>query len=256
MTVDQTAQPRYRCTVDWGRAAIEPAVDRRDIVVIVDTLRFSTAAAAAIRHGAVIYPSPDADEAYSLAQRVGGVVASMGSPSGFTLSPASYETVKRGTRIVLPSPNGAACTRYAAGAPYVFVAALVNASAAAAAITTTLKGSEAGVTVVACGERRPESPADDSLRFAVEDYLGAGAIVARLACSKSPEAHLCEAAFLGVESEIEQLIWDCASGWELRQKGLGDDVAYASRLDRHAGLPVLQGDRLEKFGSVDAAGTS
>jgi 2-phosphosulfolactate phosphatase len=53
------------------------------------------------------------------------------------------------------------------------------------------------VTVIACGERWP-APADaGELRVVIEDYLGVGAILSRLPFSKSPEARMCEAAFLG-----------------------------------------------------------
>jgi len=177
MNFEQSSQSRYRCKMDWGRTGVQLAAERQDIVVIVDTLRFSTAATSAIEHGAVIFPASGMAEAKQLAHRVDGVVASQREASRFTLSPRSYEGVDVGTRIVLPSPNGAACTRDAVGVPHVFVAALVNAASAAAAVSSTLNRTEAGVTVIACGERRDASTGDEFLRFAVEDYLGAGAIL-------------------------------------------------------------------------------
>lgn len=124
------AQRPYRCRLDWGRDGVRRAALRRDIVVVVDVLRFSTATVAAVEHGALIYPCAPFDDAGALARRVGAEVAAdhlgTAAPHPYSLSPASYDRVPPGTRVVLPSPNGAACARAAHDAPYVFVGALVN----------------------------------------------------------------------------------------------------------------------------------
>ncbi len=63
---------------------------------------------------------------------------------------------------------------------YLFVGALVNAAAVGRAVSSILARTEAAVTVVACGERWPAPTDDGELRVAIEDYLGAGAILWRL----------------------------------------------------------------------------
>ena len=90
------------------------------------------------------------------------------------------------SRLVLPSPNGSAI---AAAAPGVTVAAsLRNASAVAEWLSERFRGDVEPVSVIAAGERWP----DGSLRPALEDLLGAGAVlsalVARTGVSESPEA--------------------------------------------------------------------
>lgn len=60
----------------WGRRGVRDAAECGDILVVVDTLRFSTAAATAAHHGARIYPCATDEALYNaLAQRVRGEVA-------------------------------------------------------------------------------------------------------------------------------------------------------------------------------------
>src|SRR5947209_13417811 len=144
-----------RCRHDWGRLGTRAAAERGDIVVIVDTLRFSTAVAAAIERGAWIYPCATADEAAQLQDRIGGEIAAWQPTSGrFSLSPRSYGSAVPLQRIILPSPNGATCIGYGKDAPYLFAGAPVCASAVAAAVTRLMDDFGLSVTVVSCGERR------------------------------------------------------------------------------------------------------
>jgi 2-phosphosulfolactate phosphatase len=222
--------------------------------VIVDTLRFSTATATAVHYGAEIFPCLPTEDAGALAARVGGRAA--GGPAapagaGFSLSPVSYVGVAPGTRVVLPSPNGATCARYAGAVPYLFVGALVNATATAAAVARVLDSAALGVTVVACGERWPVPAEDEPLRPAVEDELGAGAILAALAArghSQSPEAEVSAGAFQAAVPRLEGLLWDSGSGRELRAKGLAADVRHAARLDLYDCAPAMQDGRLASSG--------
>ncbi len=94
-----------------------------------------------------------------------------------------------GTAIVLPSPNGSACAVLAddAGATVV-TACLRNVGA----IARWLDRAGGPVAVIACGERWP----DQSLRPSVEDLIGAGALIARLRGSCSPEAEAAAAAWV------------------------------------------------------------
>ncbi len=188
ITPDVLSQQPYRCRLEWGRDGARRASARRDILVIVDTLRFSTAVVTAVHHGAIIYPCDPTDDPEALARHVRAVVAAyrqdmlgLGTHP-YSLSPLSYDEAPAGTRIVLPSPNGAVCSRYGRDAPYLFVGALVNAAAVGRAVSSILARTEAAVTVIACGERW-RAPADDGeLRVAIEDYLGSGAILSRLPC--------------------------------------------------------------------------
>ena len=95
------------------------------------------------------------------------------------------------------------------------------------------------MTVIACGERELSGMLPGDLRVAIEDYLGAGAILSALPFSASPEARVCTNAFLGTRESLPQILYESVSGRELRALGFGSDVEFASRLDSHACVPVL-----------------
>ncbi len=245
------AQKPYRCRLDWGLDGVRRAALRRDIVVVVDVLRFSTAAVTAVEHGALIYPCAPTDDAADLARRVGAEVASYRpDPTAthpYSLSPVGYDRIPRGTRIVLPSPNGAACVRAARDAPYLLVGALVNAQAVGAAVSALMAKTSLAATIIACGERWPATADEDGLRVAVEDYLGAGAILSYMRLDKSPEARVCEATFRAIHDQLEDLLRESISGRELRHKGWDVDVERAAQLNLYQTVPILRQGRLEPF---------
>jgi 2-phosphosulfolactate phosphatase len=240
-----------RVHLAWGRRGAHDAAERGDILAVVDTLRFSTAAATAVHHGALIYPCATDEALYNaLAQRVGGEVALHHAPTltHYSLSPRSFLTVEPGARIVLPSPNGSTCAQYGSRAPALFVGALVNARAVAGAISHLLdRASHLNVTLLACGERWRIPDEEGALRFAVEDYLGAGAILSALSFSQAMEAQVCMTTFRAMRDRLDTALWECESGEELRDKGLGEDVRFAAQLNVYDTAPVLRGERLEAF---------
>ena len=121
----------YRCRLDWGRDGVQRAVERKDVLVIVDVLSFSTAVATAVHYGGLIYPCAQDEDSAALAQYIGGEAAvhrrDVPLKGRFSLSPVTYKNIEHGTKVVLASPNGATCSRYAGQVPYLFVGALVNA---------------------------------------------------------------------------------------------------------------------------------
>ena len=142
MPSDLFAQSPYRCRLDWGRHGARAAAERQDILVIVDTLSFSTAVVTAIQHGGLVYPCTEDEAPGALAQRIGGEAAvrrkDVPARGRFSLSPITYLHLTPGTRIVLASPNGATCSRYARSVPFLFVGALVNAEAVATVVSCLL----------------------------------------------------------------------------------------------------------------------
>src|SRR5438874_13635586 len=53
---DCLAQLDHQVRLDWGRAGVRRAAERRDIIVVVDVLRFTTTVVTALHHGVSIYP--------------------------------------------------------------------------------------------------------------------------------------------------------------------------------------------------------
>ncbi|GCE21551.1 2-phosphosulfolactate phosphatase [Dictyobacter kobayashii] len=145
---------------------------------------------------------------------------------------------------MLASPNGATCSQYGRQVPFLFVGTLINAEAVAAVVAALLATrSDLAVTIIACGERwnvPSISPKGEEMRVAIEDYLGAGALLSYLPYAKSPEAVVCEGAFRQAKDQLAALLWECGSGRELRARGFEQDVVHASQLNRYQTVPAMR----------------
>lgn len=245
------AQSLYRCRFEWGRHGVHQAVERGDILVIVDTISFSTVVVTAVHRGGLIYPYSMDEDVNAVAQRIGGEAAvhrrKVPEYGRFSLSPTTFLTIEPGTRVVLASPNGATCSRYAEQVPYLFVGSLINARAVATIVSSLLEQTDLSVTIIACGERWKTQTEDGPLRVAIEDYLGAGAILSYVHCTKSPEARVCEGAFTQAQPDLQALLWDCDSGQELRERGFEDDVICASQLNIYETVPYMRDSYLQAY---------
>lgn len=228
------SQGGFDVRFDWGVRGVAALRGAVAAVVVVDVLRFTTAVDVAVSGGVAVYPYPTADAAAAeFARAHDALLAGTGQATGLSLSPGSLRGLPAGSRLVLPSPNGATCSVAAAtaGVP-VYAACLRNADAVAA----RLAGGPRPVAVIACGERWP----DGSLRPALEDLLGAGAVLARLAGAPSPEAAAAVAAWAHAEGRVARLLFDSASGRELVERGREADVACAAQTASSAAVPLLQ----------------
>jgi 2-phosphosulfolactate phosphatase len=237
-----TDQSDFQVRCEWGQHGLDALTAGSDVIVIVDVLSFSTAVEVAVARGASVYPFHwDDERAPAFAERAGAVIAGRrGAVSEedepgstrYSLSPASLAHIPAGTRLVLPSPNGGALSLHSNGGVPVIAGCLRNASAVARA--TMAFGAQ--VSVIPAGERWP----DGTLRFAIEDWLGAGAIIAHLSGSRSSEASLAAAAFQAVQPTLAARLMESASGRELIERGHQDDVALAAEHDVSMVVPVLQ----------------
>jgi 2-phosphosulfolactate phosphatase len=237
-----TGQTAYRVRFDWGLTGARALVaDARpgDVAVVVDVLSFTTTLTVAVERGIEVHPFPWADDAASAYAATRGAVLARGRREGLatgavSLSPASFETSDGVERVVLPSPNGSAIAFALADAGVTVVGAcLRNASAVGA----WLSGVTGTVSVVAAGERWP----DGSLRPAVEDLWGAGAVLTALVAeAMSPEARTAAAAYAAVRETVAATLPTCTSGRELVEDGFGRDVEIAGSLDASRVVPVLR----------------
>jgi 2-phosphosulfolactate phosphatase len=226
-------------SLEWGEHGAERLGATCDAVVIVDVLSFCTTVDVATARGAVVLPfaSRDSEQAEAFARLHGAELASRSRQTTpeqrYSLSPSSVAQIPSGTRLVLPSPNGATLSRIAAAAgATVYAGCLRNASAVAA----HLQGSAQRIGVVPAGERWR----DYTLRVALEDLLGAGAVVAGLEGDCYVEAALAARTFLTARGDIERYITHCVSGRELIDWGFPNDVALASECDVSSCVPALR----------------
>ncbi len=233
----------------WGGEDLQRLAPAADVVVIVDVLRFTTAVSVAVNRGAHVLPYRWRDDtAARFAQDHGALLAGPGAGGSGTwsLSPSDLRAVPRGSRLVLPSPNGATLAALARDHDALVVAGCLRN---AAAVGRLVGQRSAAVAVIAAGERwpGPGGEHDGPLRPAVEDLLGAGALTCAVADAAgfgpdelSPEARAAVAAYRGV-TDLRAQLAECVSGRELRARGRDDDVAAAAELDTDAVPAVLDG---------------
>jgi 2-phosphosulfolactate phosphatase len=212
------------CRCEWGivgHDSLAPA----DVTIVVDVLSFTTCVDVAVGRGVTVLPYRWKDEsAEAFARQHSAQLAGPRQTARYSLSPASFLEAPAGLRCVLPSPNGAALALRAADTDAVVLAGcLRNASAVAR------RAARLGTTFNVCtaGERWP----DGSLRPAIEDWLGAGAILAGLPGTKSPEALTAIAAFESARHTIADVVAQSSSGRELIELGFGRDVELATAVD-------------------------
>lgn len=226
-------QHTYRVRLEWGREGAALLAADCAVVIVVDVLSFSTAVDVAVGRGAAVLPLRGTDEQRSLPPDV--QLAGPRRGPGPSLSPASLVGLPAGTRLALPSPNGATlCAAIAATGAALLAGCLRNASAVAAAARAV--GGPIGI--VPAGERWP----DDTMRVAAEDALGAGAIAAALpTADRSPEADLAAAQFAAARDRgLADVLAATASGRELVADGYDRDVALAAEHDASEAVPRLR----------------
>jgi 2-phosphosulfolactate phosphatase len=233
--------------VEWGPVGASVLAPHCACLVVVDVLSFTTSVTVAVERGMQVFPYAWRDEsAADFADEVDAVLATgrrTGQPEHpWSLSPAALRQAPAVPRLVLPSPNGSAIA--AAASAYgatVIAACLRNATAVGHWLGAQGFGTtDRPVGVIPAGERWP----DASLRPALEDALGAAAVVAALARRSSTMDHLSAEALLFQTMHgphTARLVRECLSGRELVDSGFGDDVEVAVEVDTCAVVPVLTG---------------
>ena len=233
---DEHRQRGYRVRLEWGPTGVEVLGAECAVLVVVDVLSFCTAVDIAVGRGAAVLPQRSDDPAAALAEaeRAGAVPAGRRDGAGPSLRPSSLLGLTAGTRLALPSPNGATLCAAAARAGVPLLAGCLRNAAAVAAAADAAGGP---IGLVAAGERWP----DGTLRVAVEDAVGAGAVAAHLT-GRSPEAEMAAVQFAAARSRgLLDVLGATSSGRELVADGYGEDVVLAAALDAGATVPRLHG---------------
>ncbi len=226
-----TAQSAYQVRFEWGLTGLLAIAADDPVVVVVDVLSFSTAVSVALSRGAAVLPFPWRDERAAEFAREHD--ASLAGPRGgpHSLSPVSLRSLPLHSRIVLPSPNGSTIC-FGASCSTVTTGCFRNRRA----VVELVKSFRRPVAVIAAGEQWP----DGSLRPALEDLLGAGAIISQLPGARSAEAHTAALAFEAT-TNLSAVLSRCASGIELSELGFSGDVAAAAEVDVDDCASALRG---------------
>lgn len=225
------AQEIYQIRCEWGLDAVSLLAPISEAVVIVDVLSFSTCVDIATNRGALIYPFGWMDlSSHEFAEQIGAVVAGKAGESRYSLAAESLLDVPAGLKLVLPSPNGSTLSTATGDIP-TFTACLRNAEAVAKA----LQRDYTQISIIPAGERW----ASKAMRPALEDWIGAGAVIHGLAGTKSPEAKAAETLFLTYWDQLPQLLRQISSGRELIGKRQEKNIELAGELNISQCIPRL-----------------
>lgn len=229
-------QSPFDVRFDWGERGLETIGQGCSVVVVVDVFSFCTSVEIATARGASILPWRWRDEtAARFAESHDALLAGdMRSLDRYSLSPSSLVEITPGTRLVLPSRNGAVLTLQTSRSAVTVAACLRNASA----VSRFVQKQGGPVAIIGGGERWP----DDSLRPAWEDLVGAGAVIAGLGGACSPEAQAACAAWLDAREDLADRLKTCSSARELRERGFAGDIDLAAAFDAGDTVPVLRGE--------------
>ena len=233
------AQSPYTVRLGWGESGAAALAPSSDVVVVVDVITFTTAVAVAAERGCAVYPHRwDDGGAARLAESLGIELAvsrsHVDADHPYSLSPETLSRLPLGSAIVLPSPNGAAVSVACATAGALVVAGSLRNAAAAARFARSAGRS---ISVIAAGERW----SDGSLDPALEDLLGAGAIIDGLRRRRrSPEARAAAAAYLrACHQGLRRTLMETVAALELRRRGYQQELEWACALNCSTVVPVL-----------------
>jgi 2-phosphosulfolactate phosphatase len=196
---------------------------------------FTTCVDVALGAGATILPyywdDPTAPE---YATRHAAELAGKRRKTRYSLAPECYVDAPPGLRCVLPSPNGARTTLQAAASSKVVLAGCLRNARAVSAAAKRLGQT---INVIPCGERW----APDALRPALEDALGAGAVLSYLDGGRSVEADAFVSLFERYRTNLKDVLAQTGSGRELESRGHVRDKEFASALDVSTVVPRFDG---------------
>jgi 2-phosphosulfolactate phosphatase len=228
------SQEDAACRCEWGPLAVT-ALAPADVIVVVDVFSFTTCVDVAVSRGVAILPYAwDDPSAEAFARTQGAELAGRRRQTRYSLAPESYLEAPAGLRCVLPSPNGARVTLAAAATGAVVLAGCLRNARAVADAAQRLGST---FNVIPSGERWP----DGSLRPALEDALGAGAILSCLPGRRSPEADAAVALFERYRETLVATLDRCGSGRELDGRGHRKDKLIAGALDVSSCVPRFDG---------------
>ncbi|SDS60109.1 2-phosphosulfolactate phosphatase [Nocardioides scoriae] len=231
-------EPPRRLLATWGVAGALAAVEEGvRTAVVVDVLSFSTTVSVAADLGIEVLPHAWEGSAAAYALQHGATLARRrlaAGPGEVSLSPTSLRRSGGVRRLVLPSPNGSTICAALADADVVVAAGCLRNAVAVGAWLAEQPGD---AVVVAAGERW----GDDSLRPALEDLLGAGAVLAAARSTREPdgEAEAAVAAYADAGDRLADRVRRSRSGVELDQMGFAADVEVALETGSSTLVPVL-----------------
>ncbi len=232
-----------------------------EICAVIDVLRASTTIVAALAGGAgEVWPCPGAAAARQEAEALSGGYLLGGEEGGLRIpgfdlgnSPLEYAGSRavNGKTILFATTNGtpALGKAYRGSHLPVFIATLVNASAAAAAMTAlAVRIMPAGIRLVCAGRHGQPSQEDTFSAGLVGRKLVEGLRGKGIACAVSDAAAIAMQYHEANATRPLDVLASGEHGRYLREICFAADIEFAGRIDQYDIVPVFDGVRIVRAG--------
>ncbi len=235
---------KVRTNLVFTAKEIAKAVQRGDVIIVIDVLRCSYTIVTALANAAEgVIPTKTVKKArvlhkkhpeFVLAGERRGI-----KPKGFDLgnSPLEFSPQKvKGRRIILTTTSGTKAVISSKKAKYVFTGAFLNAEATAKAALEIAIWKETGISIISAGTDG---------HFSLEDFVCAGAIAKSLLADNIEHSDAVLAALLAFQRARQSLERAIRSGFHARyliSQGFEEDVKFCSQLNVFNLVPFLNGE--------------
>ncbi len=230
--------------IDLGFTAkdIAMAVQRRDVIIVIDVLRCcSTIVTALVNAARGVIPTKTLKEARELHKKhpefiLAGERRGI-KPKGFDLgnSPLDFSPQKIGGKnIILTTTNGTRAIVSCKNARYVFTGAFLNAEAVSKTALKIAKREGTGITLISAGTDG---------QFSLEDFICAGAIVESFPSDCIENSDVVLAASLTFRRARRSLNMVIQSGYHARyliSHGFEEVVKFCSQLNLYDLSPTMK----------------
>jgi len=218
------------------------AVERGDLIIVVDVLRSSSSIVNALANGVkAVIPAVTLKVAYNVREQHPDFLL-VGErrgrkPRGFDLGNSPLEFARQvvgGKTVIMTTTSGTAALVRCRRAECVLVGAFLNAGAVAKKAAEIAQYENLNVSFVLAGEK--------SL-FSLEDFLCAGAIASKFPAGRfdfSDEALAAVFGFEHVKDALSEYVMRSRHARHLTELGFQRDIEFSCRLDHFGLVPVYR----------------
>jgi 2-phosphosulfolactate phosphatase len=222
------------------------AVERGDLIIVIDVLRASTSIIVALAKGAKsVIPTTTLREAYQLhiehpahilvGEREGS------KPRGFNVgnSPAALATERfQGKNLIITTTNGTRALVRSRGSKWVLIGAFLNAEAVAKKAAEISGKNRRGIFFVLAGEKN---------HFSLEDFLCAGAIAESFPKNMVDLSDKTTAALLAfheAENNLFENVEKSEHARNLTKLGFRRDIEFSCQLSIYGTVPFYRNGKI------------
>jgi len=228
---------------------IAKAVQRGDVIIVIDVLRCCSTIVTALANAAEgVIPTKTVKEARALHKKhpefiLAGERRGI-KPKGFNLgnSPLEFSPQKvKGKHIILTTTSGTKAIISSKKAKYVFTGAFLNAEATAKATLKIAEWEGTGISLILAGTNG---------RFSLEDFICAGAIAKDFPTDNIEYSDAVSVALLAFQQARKSLDKVIRSGYHARyliSQGFKEDVKFCCRLNVFQIVSFLKGETVVPF---------